>query len=335
MNVEYKVSVLVAAYNAEKYLRECLDSLVEQSLHQVQIICIDDASTDGTLSVLKEYAARDERVTVLVQSSNQGQAKARNLGLAVATGEFVTFLDSDDWLGRDALEKAYAVTLEHPRTDAVLLEVLSCYENPVSRVPYAYRAEKRMYSGKEAMILSLDWRIHGIYMVRNSIHQAYPYDTSSRMYSDDNTTHLHFLHSREVRFSDGLYYYRQHPVSNTNKCCIRRFDYMDAGLNLKYLLLEEKLERNIIAIQENFRWMNIIGMYVYYLQNRKQFLPEERKEIIGKFNHHHKEIDAGLLRCKLKYKFGYIPFKRCFPLFRAEVWLYYYLRKLLGRSGLK
>lgn len=329
---KYKISILVAAYNAEKYIRKCLDSLQNQTLQEIQVICIDDASTDNTLTILKEYATLDRRFTVLAQPVNKGQAVARNRGLELATGEFVTFLDSDDWYAEDALEKAYDVVVTHPLTDTVLMDLFFFYEDSNDYIPYHCRAEKKVYSGKEALVLSLDWSIHGVYMVRNAIHKAYPYDTSSRMYSDDNTTHLHFLHSREVRFSDGIYYYRQHPSSNTNRCNIRRFDYMDAGLNLKKLLQDEGLERNVLSLNENLRWANVVGMYIYFLRYKSCFSGEEQNEIVQRFRFHHEQVDANLLRPGLKYRFGYFPFKNSFVLFRLEVGLYHFLRKLFHRD---
>lgn len=333
MKENCKITVLVAAYNAGKYIRKCLDSLVNQTLREIQVICIDDASTDDTLSVLNEYAAADSRFTVLAQSVNQGQAVARNRGLEKAEGEFVTFLDSDDWFAGDALEKAYQVVIDYPGTDTVLMNLYYYYEDKDSSIPYPNRAGKKVFSGKEALVLSLDWSIHGVYMVRNTIHQAYPYDTSSRMYSDDNTTHLHFLHSREVRFCEGIYYYRQHPTSGTSACTVRRFDYMDAGLNLKKLLLEEGLGRDVLSRHEGFRWANIVGLYVYFLRNRSVFTPKEQQKIIRRFRFHHSRIESALLASSLKYRFGYIPFKNSFDLFRLEVRAYHFLRILFRRGN--
>lgn len=333
MSGKSKITVLVAAYNAEKFIRKCLNSLMVQTLREIQVICIDDASTDGTLSVLKEYAAADTRFVVLEQAVNQGQAVARNRGLALAAGEFVTFLDSDDWYAENALEKAYEVVVAHPETDTVLMDLRYYYEETNSFIPYINRTEKKVCSGKEALALSLDWSIHGVYMVRNSIHQTYPYDTSSRMYSDDNTTHLHFLHSREVRFSEGIYYYRQHPDSGTKVCNVRRFDYMDAGLNLKKLLQEERLDRDVLSRHEGLRWANIVGMYVYFLRHKSRFSVEEQTEIIRRFRFHHSRIETDLLKPGLKYRFGYIPFKNSFALFRLEVGLYRLLRILFRREN--
>lgn len=90
-----KVSVIIPVYNAEKYLKECLDSVISQTLTDIEIICIDDGSTDNSLAILQEYPQKDERIIVLKQK-NKGAGIARNLGIKQAKGEFVAFMDSDD-----------------------------------------------------------------------------------------------------------------------------------------------------------------------------------------------------------------------------------------------
>lgn len=101
-----KVSVIMAVYNVEMYLRQCMESVVNQTLQDIEIICVDDGSTDKSLSVLKEYESRDQRVRVYTQENN-GAGAARNLGLKYAAGEYLSFLDSDDFFELDMLEKAY------------------------------------------------------------------------------------------------------------------------------------------------------------------------------------------------------------------------------------
>ncbi|MDO5139064.1 MAG: glycosyltransferase family 2 protein, partial [Oscillospiraceae bacterium] len=86
-----KVSVIIPVYNAEEYLRECLDSVVNQTLRDIEIICVDDGSTDGSLSVLREYEKGDPRVRVFTQP-NINAGAARNKGLYNATGEYLSFL---------------------------------------------------------------------------------------------------------------------------------------------------------------------------------------------------------------------------------------------------
>lgn len=100
------VSVIIPCYNIEKYLRQCLDSVVNQTLRNIEIICVDDGSSDSTLEILKEYENADERFKIVSQK-NGGAGAARNNGLRVATGKYLSFLDSDDFFELDMLEKAY------------------------------------------------------------------------------------------------------------------------------------------------------------------------------------------------------------------------------------
>lgn len=101
-----KVSVVMPVYNAQEYLKDCMDSLVNQTLKEIEIICVDDASTDSSYSILQDYAAKDNRIKVIRQE-NGGAGAARNNGMQYATGEYLSILDSDDFYDLDMLEKAY------------------------------------------------------------------------------------------------------------------------------------------------------------------------------------------------------------------------------------
>ena len=96
-------SIIIPIYNVEKYLRECLDSVVYQSFADWEAICVDDGSTDGSKGIVEEYASKDERFR-LVSQQNAGTAAARNTGLRAAQGDYIFFLDSDDWIEPDALQ---------------------------------------------------------------------------------------------------------------------------------------------------------------------------------------------------------------------------------------
>lgn len=102
-----KVSVVIAVYNTEQYLRRCIDSLLEQTLYDIEIICVDDASTDASKNILKEYEAHDDRLKVLEMPKNSGAALARNKGIEMAQGKYVQIVDSDDALEKNALESLY------------------------------------------------------------------------------------------------------------------------------------------------------------------------------------------------------------------------------------
>lgn len=102
-----KVSVIVAVYNAGKYLDECLASIIKQTLKEIEIICVNDGSTDNSLEILKRYAEVDQRIIILNQE-NQGAGAARNHGLKYAKGEYLSFLDADDFFEANMLEESYA-----------------------------------------------------------------------------------------------------------------------------------------------------------------------------------------------------------------------------------
>ena len=102
-----KVSVIVPVYNTEPWLRECLDSLIGQTLREIEIVCVNDGSSDGSPAVLREYAGRDRRIRI-VDQENRGLSEARNAGVRAATGKYLTFLDSDDTLELSAAELCYA-----------------------------------------------------------------------------------------------------------------------------------------------------------------------------------------------------------------------------------
>ena len=101
------ISVIVPIYNTEKWIRRCLDSLVGQTLQNIEIICIDDGSPDNCGEICREYATRDSRILILSQK-NGGVSVARNAGLAIATGEYIGFVDADDSVDPDFFEKLYS-----------------------------------------------------------------------------------------------------------------------------------------------------------------------------------------------------------------------------------
>ena len=104
-----KVSVLIPAYNVAPYINECIDSVLNQTLQDFEIICVDDCSTDTTLSILQEYAAKDDRINVIIHGMNKGQSSGRNDALEKAAGEYVYMLDADDMIVPECLEELYEI----------------------------------------------------------------------------------------------------------------------------------------------------------------------------------------------------------------------------------
>ena len=109
--MDNKISIIVPVYNVEKYLERCINSLVHQTMKEIQIILVDDGSTDKSPSICDDYAKKDKRILV-IHKENEGQGIARNYGLARASGEYVCFLDSDDYYELDTCEKLYEILKE-------------------------------------------------------------------------------------------------------------------------------------------------------------------------------------------------------------------------------
>lgn len=154
------VSVIVPIYNVENYLAECLDSLERQTLKNIEVIMVNDGSTDGSAEIARGYAARNRNFT-LIDWENGGLSAARNTGMAAATGKYLYFLDSDDYLLDDALETLYA------KAEAERLDVLKfsayCFVEPSKEMTWTHERGYRysgsypgVYDGQTALRMFID-----------------------------------------------------------------------------------------------------------------------------------------------------------------------------------
>lgn len=179
-----KVSVIIPVYNAEQYLEECLDSVICQTFADMEIICIDDCSADHSRDILQRYAVKDKRIALLYNQVNYGLAYTRNRGMDQASGEYVLFVDSDDYIEKDLLEK---VLDKMPGNDMV------CYD---------YRRQDQMYRGRDCHTYSV---ADGVYSGWEYLSEALKsdsiiYSACSKLYNRD------FLISNGIRFPDGHLY---------------------------------------------------------------------------------------------------------------------------------
>lgn len=147
MSNDIKISVIIPCYNAEHYIAECLDSVLSQSLKDIEIICVNDGSTDGTLAVLQGYASQRGNMTV-IDKPNGGPSSARNAGLARARGEYIQFLDSDDYFRGEALAELYQ-TMSANRLDVLFFDGETvCSDEALHEQFQAYDS---FYTSKEAV----------------------------------------------------------------------------------------------------------------------------------------------------------------------------------------
>lgn len=303
------VTILVAAYNAVATLPQCLDSLCRQTLRDIQIICIDDCSTDETLSLLRHRAVMDPRIEVLQTPVNSGQAVARNIALPHVSAPLVCMVDADDWLSDDALERAVEVFREHPQTDCCVFRLMQHFEADGHEEDFGLPAELALgeaLTGQKAFELCLDgWQLHGLYVTRTDLHRQIPFDTTTRLYSDDNTSRLHYFHSREVRACAGVYYYRKHAASMTLSFNFRRFDYMEANLSLKLALKKENVPATLMRRFETSRWMTFIGCYRLFLEHEKELTRAQKAELAERFRTILHTFRPSQLPWRCRWKPGY------------------------------
>ncbi|MCC4464824.1 glycosyltransferase [Limosilactobacillus reuteri] len=106
MKLNEKISVIIPVYNDEKYLEQCVESVLTQSYHNLEVILVDDGSTDATPAICEEFRRQDDRIRVIYKQ-NEGVGASRNTGLAMATGDYILFIDHDDWLLEDHIQKLY------------------------------------------------------------------------------------------------------------------------------------------------------------------------------------------------------------------------------------
>lgn len=127
-----KISVIVPAYNASGYIKKCLDSLVSQTLKDIEIIIVNDGSVDNTEAIIKKYMKKHSQIKYFYKE-NGGQSSARNLGITYATGEFISFVDSDDYIELTMLEKMYN-KIKESKLDVVICGINYTYDDRVEKV---------------------------------------------------------------------------------------------------------------------------------------------------------------------------------------------------------
>lgn len=158
-----KVSIILPVYNVEAYLDEALYSLENQTLKDIEIIAVNDGSTDNSLSILEKHALTDDRINIYCQA-NQGLSGARNTGINYCQGEYIYFMDSDDIIEETALEECYDYAKKHD-ADVCLFDAEIFYEKDASHIPWDYNrndtlVEDKKYEGSSLFNLLLDKEKH-------------------------------------------------------------------------------------------------------------------------------------------------------------------------------
>lgn len=233
-NNKIKVSVLIPVYKVEKYLRECMDSVVNQTLKEIEIICVDDGSPDNCGKILDEYARKDKRITV-VHQDNQGLPAARMAGISRAKGEYIKFVDSDDILDLKACEICYKkAKLED--ADLVVHGAYSFKNECTKENLRHYKTFKNeiLYGQNFDLFVINVWT--GLYKTSVIKDNDLSFNLEAQMGEDRTFNEIFVPFARKiVTMKDQLYYYRRDNSSSLCSTVKGANRFKDLISNIKYV----------------------------------------------------------------------------------------------------
>lgn len=325
------ISVIVPVYNVEEYIRECLNSIINQTYKKLEIILIDDGSTDKSGEICEEYMAKDNRIKVIHQG-NAGLSDARNAGIEIATGNYIQFIDSDDYIDEDMLETLYNLIIENDADIAMCSNYI--LKDGIKSCECSNK--KYIYDRKEALkeilidetIRSYSWNKLAKKELFNEI--RFP---SKRVFEDVLTTPKLFEKSNKVVFLDTpKYYYRQRKGSILNKQTKQlRLQYINAAMEINQFIKEKEssLENycayNVAHITiKTFNDIGFFSMYdlldeeiikKLYEKTRKIFENKEYEKLIVENSNYVKKLHFYYL---LADKEGYIKNNKRLPVIYPE-----------------
>lgn len=292
-----KVSVIIPVYNVEEYLRQALDSVVNQTLEDLEIICVDDCSTDNSLDILKEYASKDSRFKIYQQKENQGQGVARNIALDMATGEYIMFLDPDDWLDIHACEIAYN-KIKKNNNDIVFFNIERYYQNSgrISIDKYRLKPFENFINTKQIKLKEIDIPYIQTCEIWYKIYKKSFIDNNSIKFSEGRFGEDGQFSLMTLAFADTisiidlpLYHYRIHSNSTIAN-----------GLALFNLYLQEKEKNYNYLLKLNNK--NLLNAFVpYYIRSVLYFYTKFSKESRHKRKYFYNEMRRIFIKLNAQY----------------------------------
>lgn len=272
-----KVSVIIPVYNSEQYICNCLDSVLNQTLSNIEIICIDDCSTDCSKGLLEKYAKTDERIIILNNDKNRGQSFSRNKAIDIAVGEYIQFLDSDDYLSdEDVLESLYSVAVEN-RLD-LLKNGWLIKENDVVRkgISYPESIVGSVCSGRELLYRFEFNNVRARITTSNFVKLGFLKNNkisfhNDIIYEDILYSYELFYHAeRAMCVNQYTYFYVTHAGSTTTKrkdinhlngllACVNEIlkkDFKDSSIEFKYASVKYliRMYRDVMNIRKDLNY---------------------------------------------------------------------------------
>ena len=318
-----KVSIIIPIYNAEKYLRQCLDSCINQTLKEIEIICVNDGSSDDCTNIINEYAQNDKRIK-LINQSNQGLSIARNNGLAIASGEYILFLDSDDWLDLSACEITYNQAKKYDN-DFLLFNYYHYFENKNKCIESNLNINKLAWN-KDIDLKEIDDvnYLQAAYVWNKIYKRQWLIDNEIKFikmeWEDLPFTVTTIIHSKSMSVVERpLYFYRLGEPSLTLQVSPEGA-VNSKDLSLSYIL-EAKNNKNMLKVYLNYYFKAILYWYTNLKMNKYEKL-QYKKLMLKSF----KRIENTDYRAKL-YKImlhtkTFVIYSAIQKIIKIQKWLY-------------
>ena len=282
------LSVIIPVYNSQEYLRECLDSILNQTFDDYEIICINDGSSDNSYEILKEYENKDKRVVVYNQT-NKGASTARNLGMANSNGKYITFMDSDDCIEKDTYEKALKYIDD---VDVVCFGIKTFGEHfsDITRKSddnYFTLKYKGKHLLNENIILKTDCSVCNKIFKKSIIKQYSISFPDGLHYEDSEFLWKYILSSQNIYFLNEYFYkYRRHPGSVMHATfgnCDYAIEQLLVMENLyNYLKSNGKYDSNRQLFLKLFK-NSFIFSYVYSTETSKKNVLDKAVDYANRF----------------------------------------------------
>ncbi|MBR1424869.1 glycosyltransferase [bacterium] len=280
-----KVSIIIPVYNVENELKQCLDSVCNQTLKDIEIICINDGSTDRSPEILNEYAQRDSRIKV-INNSNSGAAVSRNIGLSIAKGEYIGFVDGDDWVDENYYSSLY-YTAFYSGADVARCTYKYCYPDCVYNSELNHIIEKRSELGE-----NLHVNEHSV-VIWNAIYRLDFLKENGICYFNQDlkmchdipfTTRVDFLSGKTVPAVGTNYYYRKGRIGQLVTPSIERLKYsVKANMYvIEFLNSFANIEKNDYIVAYKRVLNRFKGFYNDY-KSHEDFSSDVEKEFMKKY----------------------------------------------------
>lgn len=271
MENKIKISVIVPAYNVEKYIEKTLRSIMEQSLKEIEIIVINDGSKDNTLAIIRKLMLEDTRI-VLINKKNGGVSQARNDGIKRARGEYISFIDGDDWIEKDFFEESYKYGLEN-NLDMIACDMSLDYIRKNKSKPFFEFKTDKIISGKE--YLDFYYSNDVVRGVANKIIKKEIFIKNDLFFlenvpsgEDMNLTiKLGYVTSRIGKINKTYYHYIQYPQSVTKqKTSNKIYPFLKSFDNIKEFI--KKIDDNLLKQEEE-------KIYKYEVKSIQNFVVKD------------------------------------------------------------